>query len=91
MTTVTIDLPSDLLRAFDRLATIVQYPRCWVIEGAMGAYLEAEGAEIFEDAEALAELDNGAETVSAEEVVAEMRSIIEAGERRRAIKDEQPE
>jgi histone H3/H4 len=50
---------------------------------ALRRYLEEEAAEIFEDAEALAELDHG-ETVPAEDVVAEMRQIIKTAERKRA-------
>ena len=50
---------------------------------ALRNYLEEEGAEVFEDAAALAELDRG-ETVPAEDVIAEMREIIGAAERKRA-------
>lgn len=81
---VTVRVPSDVLEAYDRLAKILERPRSWVLLRALRAYLEAEGAEVFEDAAALAELDNGAETVPIEDVIAEMREIIEAGERKRA-------
>jgi len=83
-THVTLRVPHDVVEAFDRLAKILERPRSWVLLRALRAYLEAEGAEVFEDTEALAELDDGAETIPIEDVLAEMRGIIEAGERKRA-------
>lgn len=83
-THVTLRVPTDVVEAFDRLAKILERPRSWAMIRALRAYLEEEGAEIFEDAETLAELDAGAETVPIEDVIAEMRQIIEAGERKRA-------
>jgi len=81
---VTLRVPSDVVEAFDRLAKILDRPRSWVMVRALRAYLEAEGAEVFEDTEALAELDSGGETAPIEDVIAEMREIIAAGERKRA-------
>lgn len=83
-THVTIRVPSDVVETYDRLAKILERPRSWVMVRALRAYLENEGAEIFEDAEALAELDAGEETIPVEDVIAEMREIIEAAERKRA-------
>jgi predicted transcriptional regulator len=80
-THVTLRVPGDVVEAFDRLAKILDRPRSWVMVRALRGYLEDEGAEIFEDAEALA--DDG-ETVSAEEMIAEMREIIEGGDRKPA-------
>jgi predicted transcriptional regulator len=82
-THVTLRIPADIVEAFDRLAKVLDRPRSWVMVRALRNYLEEEGAEVFEDAEALAELDRG-ETIPAEEVVAEMREIISAAERKRA-------
>jgi predicted transcriptional regulator len=83
---VTLRVPSDIVEAFDRLAKILDRPRSWVMVRALRAYLKAEGSEIFEDAEALAELDAGAETVSAEEVITKMKEIVATAERRRAMR-----
>ena len=83
-THVTLRVPGEVVEAFDRLAKILDRPRSWVMVRAFRAYLEAEGAEVFEDAEALGELDAGGETVSADEVIADIRQIIATGERRRA-------
>lgn len=83
---VTLRVPGDIVEAFDRLAKILDRPRSWVMIRAFRAYLEAEGADLFEDADALAELDAGGETVSGEEVVADIRQIVEMGERRRATR-----
>ena len=82
-THVTLRVPADVVEAFDGLARILDRPRSWVMVRALRRYLEEEAAEIFEDAEALAELDRG-ETVPAEDVVAEMRQIIKTAERKRA-------
>jgi predicted transcriptional regulator len=79
-THVTLRVPGDVVEAFDRLAKVLDRPRSWVMVRAFRAYLEAEGAEVFEDAEALA--DDG-ETIAADEMIAEMREIIEGEERKR--------
>jgi len=82
-THVTLRVPADVVEAFDRLAKVLDRPRSWVMVRALRNYLEEEGAEVFEDAAALAELDRG-ETIAAEDVIAEMRDIIGAAERKRA-------
>jgi predicted transcriptional regulator len=82
-THVTLRVPGDVVEAFDRLAKVLDRPRSWVMVRALRNYLEEEGAEVFEDAAALAELDRG-ETIAAEDVIAEMREIIDAAERKRA-------
>jgi predicted transcriptional regulator len=83
-THVTLRIPADVVEAFDRLGKILDRPRSWVMVRALRRYLEDEAAEIFEDAEALAELDRGGQTIPAEDVIAEMRGIIKAAERKRA-------
>ncbi len=80
---VTLRVPTDVVEAFDRLAKVLDRPRSWVMVRALRNYLEEEGAEVLEDVEALAELDRG-ETVPAEDVIAEMREIIGAAERKRS-------
>src|SRR6185437_5310657 len=83
-THVTMRVPTDIVDAYDRLAKILERPRIWVMLRALRAYMDAEGFEIIEDSEVLAELDAGGDSVSAEDVIAEMRDMVEAGERRRA-------
>ncbi|MBV9330420.1 MAG: ribbon-helix-helix protein, CopG family [Alphaproteobacteria bacterium] len=81
---VSLRLPNDLLAAFDKLASMLDRPRSWVMLRALRQYLEDEGAEIIDDAERLAELDRG-ETVPAEEVQRRITKIIaEAGKARAA-------
>jgi predicted transcriptional regulator len=82
-THVTIRVPSDVVEAYDRLAKILERPRSWVMVRALRAYLQAEGEEVFEDAEALAALDRG-ESVPMEDAITEMRETLAAAERRRA-------
>jgi predicted transcriptional regulator len=86
MARVTLRIPSDILAAFDSLAEVLDRPRSWVMVRALRSYLKAEGAEISEDAAALAELDRG-ETIPAEEVIGEMRQIIMSAERKRPKSD----
>ena len=80
---VTLRIPTDVVEAFDRLAKVLDRPRSWVMVRALRNYLEEEGAEVFEDAAALAELARG-EMIQAEDVIAEMREIIKTAERKRA-------
>lgn len=79
-THVTLRVPSDVVETFDRLGKILERPRSWLMVRALRAYLEAEGAEIAEDAEALAD---DSETIPAEDMIAEMREILEGRANRR--------
>ena len=56
---VSLRLPNDVIEAFDRLAALLERPRSWVMLRAMRHYLDAEGAELLEDAESLTQLDRG--------------------------------
>ena len=83
---VSLRVPSELIDAFDRLATALDRPRSWVMVRALRQYLdEGEGAEIAEDTESLAELDRG-ETVPFEESIRRVREIIARAEAERARK-----
>ena len=64
---IVLELPADLVDAFDRIAAALDRPRVWVIERALHGWLDDEGAQILEDAESLTELDRG-EVVSSEEL-----------------------
>jgi predicted transcriptional regulator len=80
---IVLELPADLVDAFERLATLLDRPRAWVIERALCCWLDDEGAEILEDTESLAELDRG-ETAPFEDTLRKVREIIERAEARRA-------
>jgi predicted transcriptional regulator len=83
---VSLRVPSELVEAFDRLATALDRPRSWVIVRALRQYVEeGEGAEIAEDTESLAELDRG-ETVPLEDSMRRVREIITKAEAERAGK-----
>jgi len=82
-TPVSLRVQNDLIQAFDKLATILDRPRSWVMFRALRQYLEDEGAELTEDAESVAELDLG-ETVSAEDVRRRVEEIIASAEKARA-------
>jgi predicted transcriptional regulator len=79
---VTLRLPADLVEQFDRLATAMDRPRSWVMLRALRQYLEAEGAEIAEDIESLAQLDRG-EYEPFDTVFAEAERIIKQAEKKK--------
>jgi predicted transcriptional regulator len=82
-THITLRVPADVVERFDRLATLLERSRSWVMLRALRHYLEAEGAETFAETEAISELDRGGATVSTEEMVAEMKAIIDDAEQDR--------
>ena len=82
-THVSLRVPSDIIQAFDKLAAMLDRPRSWVMLRALRQYLEDEGAELTEDAESLAEFDQG-EIVSAEDVRRRVGKIIASAEKVRA-------
>ena len=82
-TQVSLRIPNDVIQAFDKLAVILERPRCWVMARALRQYLKDEGAEIAGDVESLAELDRG-EIISAEDLRRQLEEIIANPERARA-------
>jgi len=85
-THVTLRLPADLVERFDRLATAMERSRSWVMLRALRQYLDAEGAEIAEDIESIAELDRG-EGEPFETSLKEIEQIIKrAGKKRQPRK-----
>jgi predicted transcriptional regulator len=56
---VTRSMPTEMVEQFGRLAMLLERPSSWVMLRALRQYLEAEGAELAEDAESLASLDRG--------------------------------
>lgn len=74
-TDVTLILPADLVERFDKIAAAMGRLRSWVVLRALRQYLEAEGAEIEEDIESLAEADRG-EVEPFETIYAEAEKII---------------
>lgn len=84
---VSLRVPNDVIEAFDRLATLLERPRSWVMLRALRHYLDAEGegGELMEDAESLAELDRG-EGRPFEELLREIDSIIRKAEAKRRRK-----
>ena len=74
-TCATLRLSAELIERFDVLATALDQPRSVAMFRALVQYLEAEGAEIAEDTESLAELDRG-EREPFETVFTGLRDII---------------
>ncbi|MGV3552104.1 CopG family ribbon-helix-helix protein [Rhizobium sp.] len=76
-TQISLRVPSDMLADFDRIAAVMERDRSWVILRAMKAYLEADGADVLEEAEGLAQLDRG-ESFELDDVLAEAEAMIAA-------------
>ncbi len=72
----TLRMPTEMAEQFSHLATLLDRPRSWVMLRALRQYLEAEGAELAEDAERLAALDRG-EGKAFDTTLAEVRRIID--------------
>jgi predicted transcriptional regulator len=81
-THVTLRLPAELVERFDKLAAAMDRPRSWVMLRALRQYLEAEGAEVEDDIERLAEADRG-EFEPFENSLKEIEQIIKRAERKR--------
>jgi predicted transcriptional regulator len=82
-TLVPVNVPAALLTDLDRVAQALDRPRSWVILRALRAYLRNEGAEVIENAAALADLDRG-EGILADDVLSEMGEIIDVRNKRRS-------
>lgn len=81
-THVTLRVPADIVEKFDRIAAAAERPRSWVMLRALRQYLEAEGAEVFDDLERIAELDRG-EFEPFETIFAEAEQIIKQAEKKK--------
>jgi predicted transcriptional regulator len=78
---VSLSLPTPLIADFDRIATILEHDRTWVMQRALNQYLANEGAGILRDAQGIDELDRG-ESVDLEDVLEKARAIVNAAEYR---------
>ena len=72
---ISLHVPGDMLADFDRIAAALQRERSWVILRAMKYFLEGDGADILEEAEAIAALDRG-EGVDLDDVLDEAEAMI---------------
>jgi predicted transcriptional regulator len=82
MTHLSARVPADVLAALDKVASIIDRPRSWVVVRALHQYLDAEGAELLRDAESLAALDRG-EGHDLEAVLDEADAIIAQAQTKR--------
>ncbi|WP_105426541.1 CopG family ribbon-helix-helix protein [Neorhizobium tomejilense] len=80
---ISLRLPTDLVSEYDRIATALDRDRTWVMLRALTQYLEQEGAELLQDAEGFAELEEG-KSADLDDVLSKASSIIEAAEAKRS-------
>jgi predicted transcriptional regulator len=81
---ISLRIPADLLQKLDRIATIVERPRSWVLLRAIRQFLANEGQEILDVQEGIEQLDRG-EGIPFDQVMAELEEkVAEAEAKRRA-------
>ena len=84
-TEILLELPTDMVAAVDRIASILGGDRFFVLQQAVGAYLDHQGADLLDEAQGLDELDRG-ESVDLDDTLAKARAIVEAAESRRGTR-----
>lgn len=72
---ITLRLPLDVLESIERISTISDRTRSWVMVRAMRLYLAGEGQEILNVAEGLEQLDKG-ESEDMDDVIAQVEQIV---------------
>jgi len=82
---VSIRLPAPMLDCFDRIAAALERDRTWVILRALRQYLDEEGADVLNEAAALASLDRG-EGLDFDAVQAEADAIITQARDKKRVK-----
>lgn len=82
-TAVSLRVPVDICAALDRIASVLERDRTWVMLRAFRHYLDDEGAYILTEVEGLAALDRG-EGVDFDEVMDEVDAIIDRAELKKA-------
>ena len=78
---ISVRLPAELVEKLDKVASIMERPRSWVILDAIRKYLADEGQEVLDIQAGIEEAERG-ETVPFEEVLAELEEKIAAAEAR---------
>lgn len=72
---ITLRLPADVLNDIERIAALSDRTRSWVMVRALRHYLAAEGAQIFEAAEGLSQLQDG-QAEDLDDVIGEVERIV---------------
>jgi predicted transcriptional regulator len=80
-TLVSMRVPADICGAFDRIASLLDRDRTWVMVRAFRQYLEEEGDYILREAAGLAALNRG-EGVDFDDVIDEIDDMITQRENR---------
>lgn len=80
---VSMRLPAEMYEDLGKVARVLERDRTWVMLRALRCYLEAEGADILQDADGLAALERG-EGIDLDEVLDEAEELIGRAEARRA-------
>jgi predicted transcriptional regulator len=76
---LSLRAPIAVVEQFDRVAAVLQRDRSWVVLRALRQYLDREGREVLEDAEAIAALAHG-EGLPFEDALRDVDGIIDGPE-----------
>jgi predicted transcriptional regulator len=74
---ISVRLPADIVERLDKVATIMERPRSWVILDAIREYLADEGQEVLDIQAGIEEMERG-EGIPFEDVLAEIDEMIAA-------------
>lgn len=77
-------LPADVVKQIDRIADYTKRDRSDVALQVLQSYLSAEGADLLDEADGIAELERG-EGIALDTVLAEARRIVAAAGKKRAF------
>jgi len=80
---ISLSLPSGLIEQIDAAAALAQKDRSWIMQHALEIYLTEEGADLFEDAAGVAELDQE-QTSDLDEVLKKAAAMVDRAEARKA-------
>lgn len=80
---IVLRLPADVVKQIDRIADYTKRDRSAVVLQVLQSYLSAEGADLLDEAEGIAELDRG-EGIALDTVLTEARRIVAAAGKKRA-------
>jgi predicted transcriptional regulator len=80
-TQVSLRVPNDMLEEFEVVARALDRDRTWLMLRAFRQYLDAEGAEIIQEANGLKSLDDG-EGIDFDEVLGKAEAIVSSARKR---------
>ncbi len=82
-TQISLRVPTDVIEAFDKIATGLDRDRSWVMLRAFRRYLDSEGGDILREVDALTALDRG-EGIPFDKVMEKLTAVVARGSVKKA-------